>query len=212
MSKQKIVIFTAISLILLFMVGGYVYKNQQSAQFSSIAQKNSEAFVREHSLTIGNKDAKVHIVEFFDPACETCADFYPFIKDIMKKNEGNIKLTLRYAPFHQGSDHVVKMLEAARKQGKFHETLEMIFATQSSWASHHKPNPELLWKYLAKLGLDIDKLVLDMKDPALDTLIAQDLADAKTLGATKTPSYFVNTKPLEKFGYKPLKELIYSEL
>jgi len=57
----------------------------------------------------------------------------------------------------------------------------------------------------------MDKLAQDMKKPALDKLIAQDMADAKVLGASKTPSYFVNGKPLQTFGYEPLKKLIYSE-
>ncbi len=212
MSKQKLVIFTALVLIAFFTLAGKLYKNYQMDEFSAMAKEKSELFERPYSYSIGNKDAKVHLVEFFDPACETCAQFHPLVKDIMKKNEGKIRLTLRYAPYHQGSDQVVKMLEAARKQGKFNETLEMMFATQKYWASHHKPNPQVLWQFLPKLGLDIDRLIKDMKDPAMDKLVAQELADAKELGATKTPSYFVNGKPLQKFGYEQLKELIYSEL
>ncbi len=212
MSKQKLVIFTAIGLIAFFMIAGMLYKNYQMEEFSAMSKERAELFERPYSWSIGNKDAKVHLVEFFDPACETCAQFHPLVKDIMKKNEGKIRLTLRYAPYHQGSAQVVKMLEAARKQGKFTETLEMMFATQKYWASHHKPNPQILWQFLPKLGLDIDKLIKDMKDPAMDKLVAQDLADAKVLGATKTPSYFVNGKPLQQFGYEQLKELIYSEL
>ena len=212
MSKQKLVIFTAIGLIAFFMIAGTLYKNYQMNEFSEMAKEKSELFERPYSWSVGNKDAKVHLVEFFDPACETCAQFHPLVKDIMKKNEGKIRLTLRYAPYHQGSAQVVKMLEAARKQGKFNETLEMMFATQKYWASHHKPNPQVLWQFLPKLGLDTDRLIKDMKDPAMDKLVAQELADAKALGATKTPSYFVNGKPLQKFGYEQLKELIYSEL
>lgn len=211
-SQQKLVIFSAIGLILFFMIAGYAYKNYQSNEVSNKAKENALLLERPYSYSIGNKDAKVHIVEFFDPACETCAQFKPLVDKIMKDNEGKIRLTLRYAPYHTGSDHVVKMLEAARKQGKFEETLEMMFLTQRYWASHHKPNPQVLWQFLPKIGLDIDKLVIDMKDPSLDKLIAQDLADAKILGANKTPSYFVNGKPLQRFGYEELKELIYSEL
>ena len=212
MKKQKLIIFTAIGLIAFFMIAGVLYKNYQTNELTSMSKEKAELFERPYSWSVGNKDAKVHLVEFFDPACETCAQFYPLVKEIMKKNEGKIRLTLRYAPYHQGSDQVVKMLEAARKQGKFTQTLEMMFATQKYWASHHKPNPQILWQFLPKLGLDIDRLVKDMKDPAMDKLIAQELADAKALGATKTPSYFVNGKPLQKFGYEQLKDLIYSEL
>ena len=212
MKKQKIVIFTAIGMILFFMLAGYFYKNQQSAEYANMAKENASVFQRDYSMTIGNKDAKVHLVEFFDPACETCGDFYPLVKNIMKKNEGKIRLTLRYAPFHEGSDYVVKMLESARKQGKYWETLEMMFATQEYWTSNHKANPQVLWQFFPNLGLDIDQMVIDMKNPELDKIIAQDLADAKKLGANKTPSYFVNGKPLQKFGYEQLKDLIYSEL
>ncbi len=121
-------------------------------------------------------------------------------------------MTLRYAPFHKGSSYVVKILEAARRQGMFDETLEMIFQKQMSWATHSGPNTKVLWKLLSGIGLDIDRMLKDMKDPELDKIISQDLADAKVLGADKTPSYYVNGKPLQKFGYEQLKKLIYSEL
>jgi len=52
----------------------------------------------------------------------------------------------------------------------------------------------------------------DMKKPEIDAIIKQDIADSKTLGVTKTPQFFVNGKPLIKFGYKELQELIESEL
>ncbi|NKQ41229.1 MAG: thioredoxin domain-containing protein [Sulfurovum sp.] len=161
---------------------------------------------------MGNPDAKVHIVEFFDPACETCAQFHPFVKNILKENKGKIKLTLRYATFHEGSEYIVKILEAAKKQGKYLETLDLAFQTQSHWAIHHKANPEIFWRFLPKIGLDMKKLAKDVMDPKLDKLIAQDMKDAKALGANKTPSYFVNGKPLQKFGYQELKDLINSEL
>ena len=212
MSKQKLVIFTAIGLIVFFMIAGTLYKNYQMEELTAMSKEKAELFERPYSWSIGNKDAKVHLVEFFDPACETCAQFHPLVKDIMKQNEGKIRLTLRYAPYHPGSDQVVKMIEAARKQGKFNETLEMFFATQQYWTKNHQANPEIAWKLLGKLGLDFDKFIVDIKSPELDKLIAQDLADAKALGATKTPSYFVNGKPLQQFGYEQLKELIYSEL
>lgn len=212
MNSTKIVIVSTIALILFFIFSGYIYKNQHSTQITNKVKENASLLEREHSISIGNKDAKVHLVEFFDPACGTCAQFYPLVEKIMEENEGNIRLTLRYAPYHEGSEHVVKMLEAARKQGKFWEMLEMIFTKQPYWASHHKPNSQVLWQFMPQLGINIDKMVIDMKNPELNKIIAQDLADAKILGATKTPTYFVNAKPLEKFGYEQLKDLINSEL
>ncbi len=212
MKKQTLLVSTAITLILIFAVAAYVYKDNQSTKISEKVNKNASLLVRDHSITIGNKDAKVHLVEFFDPACETCAKFYPLVKKIMKEHEGNIKLTLRYVTFHEGADHIVRILEAARVQGKFWETLELAFKSQSYWAIHHKAHPEILWKYLPSIGLDMEQMSKDVMNPKTNEIIAQDMADAKILGAKKTPSFFVNGKLLQKFGLQELKDLINSEL
>jgi protein-disulfide isomerase len=42
--------------------------------------------------------------------------------------------------------------------------------------------------------------------------VQQDLEDAKNLQVNKTPGFFVNGKPLVKFGYKQLQELVESEI
>jgi protein-disulfide isomerase len=180
--------------------------------YDFMAQNNSSTFVRDHSMTLGSDDAKVYLVEFMDPACETCAAFSPYVKQMMKNNPGKIKLVLRYAPFHDGAEYFVKILEAARKQGKYWETLDVMFKSQASWASHHNPQPKKIWQFLPKAGLDLAKIRKDMNDPAFVKLIEQDLADAKTLNVKKTPGYFVNGKPLKTFGYKQLYKLIESEI
>src|SRR3972149_621739 len=139
MKKQYIVLLSGILLILTFALGGYFYKNQQSKKISFMAKENASTFVREYSPTLGNDDAKVYIVEFLDPACETCSAFYPYVKNLMGANPGKIKLVIRYAPFHDGSDYFVKILEAAKRQGKYWETLEVMLQSQSYWASQHNP-------------------------------------------------------------------------
>lgn len=213
MKNQKIVILSVIGLILLFIIGGYAYKKNEADKMAAIAKERAVLFQRDYSLVIGNPDAKVQLVEFFDPACGTCASFHPLVKDIMKKNEGNIKLVLRYAPFHPGSDYAVKMLEGAREQGLFMETLEMMFATQQYWQVNHSANLDALWSILYKVkGLDMEKLAKSIRNPKFDKIIEQDLADGKVLNATKTPSYYVNGKPLQTFGLQQLKDLINSEL
>ena len=210
--KKQIVIFSGISLILLFVLGGYLYKNQQAKKLGFLAQEHAEIFVRQHSPTRGSDEAKVYLVEFMDPACETCSAFYPYVKKLMADNPGKIKLVLRYAPFHDGADYFVKILEAAKKQGKYWETLEVMYQSQPYWASHHNPQPELIWRFLPSAGLDLDKLKNDMNDTAIGQIIAQDLADAKTLNVTKTPGFFVNGKPLVTFGDVQLRQLLEAEI
>ena len=199
-------------LVLAFVIGGNYYKDQQSEKYGFLAQKNAELFVRDHSQMLGSDDAKVYLVEFMDPACETCAAFAPFIKQIMAANPGKIKLVIRYAPFHDGADNFVKILEAARMQGKYWETLDVMFKSQNVWASHHNYQPEKLWGFLPRAGVDVEQIRKDMHDPAIAKIIAQDMADLKALNVQKTPGYFVNGKPLQSFGYQQLHQLIQSEL
>jgi len=212
MKKQNIVLISAVCLLVVFVVGSYLYKTRQSEKLGFMAKENVSTFVRDYSITKGSDDAKVYIVEFFDPACETCRVFYPLVKNLMAVNQGKIKLVARYAPFHAGSDYVVKMLEAARKQGKYWETLEVMFNSQPYWASHHNPQPQLLWQFLPQAGLNMEQLENDMNDPEIAKRIEQDLADAKTLNVRKTPEFFVNGKPLPSFGYDQLKALLETEI
>jgi len=213
MQNKKVVIISLIVLILVFLSAGYFYKDNQSKQLTLNTKQNSSALVRESSFILGEKNAKVELVEFFDPACETCAQMHPHVKDIMKKNKGNIKFVLRYAPFHKGSVNVVMMLEATKEQGKFLETLELLFATQKFWTVHHEVDLNKTWGILSNSKLlDMDKLAEDMKNPKIIEIVKQDIEDGKALKANKTPAYYVNGKPLQVFGLQNLIDLIDSQL
>lgn len=58
------------------------------------------------------------------------------------------------------------------------------------------------------IGLDFARMRADMMAPEIAGVIAQDLADTRTLNVTKTPEFFVNGKPLPSFGYAQLKALV----
>ena len=212
MKKQYLVVTASALLIAVFASASYLYNSQKTDEASATAQKNTESLVRDYSPTMGDKNAKVTIVEFFDPACGTCKNFYPFVKHLMKANPGKIKLVMRYTPLHQGSDEVVKILEAARLQNKFWEALEETYATQSAWAINHMAHPDKLWVILSYSGLDIEKAKQDVLTPIVTQHVQQDIADAKQLQVSRTPGFFVNGKPLINFGYEQLQELVESEI
>jgi protein-disulfide isomerase len=212
MKKYLIFGLACLALISVFVFSGSYYKEKQAEKYSFLAQKNAALFVREHSPVLGSDDARVYLVEFMDPACETCAAFSPIVKQMMNSNPGRIKLVLRYAPFHDGADYFVKILEAAGKQGRYWETLEVMYKSQPYWASHHDPQPEKIWQFLPQAGLDLERIRKDMNDPAIAGIIARDLADAKTLDVRKTPGFFVNGKPLQVFGAQQLWQLLQAEI
>ena len=211
--KQKTIFIGAILLLgLAFFFGMRMYDSQQSEQAAQTVTQNQEALVRFHSPSQGPANAPVHIVEFLDPACEGCRAFYPFVKELMAAYPDNIRLTVRYAPFHRGSDDFVKVLEASRKQGKYWQTLEALFAHQPVWTRDHVAVLELAWPVLETVGLDLAKLKQDMQSPEIKKILEQDFADLKALNVTKTPEFFVNGRPLPSFGPEPLQRLVEEEL
>lgn len=218
--SRKALLWTSVSFLLAaFVLGALVYHSKpepQEAQAPKAADRpvvtDPSALVRFHSPSFGDAGAKVHIVEFFDPACETCREFYPFVKQLMDSNPGRIRLTLRYTPFHKGSDEVVRLLEAARRQGKYRETLDTLLAAQQQWAINHVAHPDLAVQAVQRVGLQPDRLKADMASPELDKLIQQDMRDAVTLNVTKTPEFFVNGRPLPRFGFDELQALVQQAL
>ena len=197
-----------------FILAAFIYNNQRAEKLASIEKASpvDNAFVRGYAQRLGPRDAKVTLVEFFDPGCESCAAMSPHVKAILDAHPGQVQLVLRYNPLHQGADTAVKMLEAARKQGKYWEALQLMFDTQSQWASHHHPAPEKLLEFLPSLGLDMTRLELEMQGMDIAHILQQDIADAKKLGVRKTPTFFVNGKPLTRFGLPQLQALVASEV
>ncbi len=207
-----IVITTVIFFLVLFIVTSTIYNNKKNEELNSASQENIENLQRDYSPIIGPVDAKVTIVEFFDPACGTCSAFYPFVKKLMKDNPDKVNLVLRYLPLHQNSDVIVSIFEAARLQNRFLETLERAYETREAWIEHHVSRPEKLWQQLGGLGLDMVKLNNDVQSEEIARRVQLDILDAKQLNVSKTPGFFVNGKPLVHFGYQQLQELVESEV
>lgn len=213
MNTKKITVIGLVAIVaLLFFLGMNAYqKRVQSAQDVQVRTEQSR-LVRMHSPVFGPQAAPVTIVEFFDPACETCRAFYPLVKDLMAKYPSEVKLVIRYAPFHQGSDQVVKLLEAAKAQGKYQTVLEAVLAAQPTWADHGQPNIETAFKVAEQAGLDLAKARQDIEKPGMQSLLQQDIEDLTALQVTKTPTFFVNGRSLPSFGPDQLTALVAEEV
>lgn len=170
------------------------------------------ALMRFHSPVIGAQSAPVTIVEFFDPACEACRAFYPFVKQILEEHSGQVRLVLRYLPLHEGSDEAVRILETARLQGLFEPVLHALLERQPDWAQHGAPNLELAWQLAGQAGLDLDRARRDADRPQIAEVLRQDMADARAAGLRGTPSFFVNGQPLREFGPEGLDEQVKAAL
>jgi protein-disulfide isomerase len=191
-------------------VGGGValFGRGASQADEDLAMAQRPGLASPHAPSLGDATAKVHIVEFLDPACETCAVFYPLIKQVMADNPGKIRLSLRHVPLHKGADYVVALLEASRKQGKYWPTLEALLKGQERWVVRHVVQPQQALEVLNAVGLNWDQLSADMGAPEVVQRMAQDRADATLLDVKQTPEYFVNGRQMDSFGRQQLLDLV----
>ncbi|WP_439587110.1 DsbA family protein [Hydrogenophaga sp.] len=213
MMSRKLTVFLLLGVVLVaFALGAYNYQRRvQNSQMEKVSQQEAR-LVRMHSPVLGPRDAPVTLVEFFDPACETCRAFYPIVKDLMDQYPKELRLVIRYAPFHQGSDLVVKLLEAARMQDKYLPVLEAVLDAQPQWADHGQPNVVLAVKAAAEAGLNVERAMEDVQKPEIDALLRQDVEDLTALEVTRTPTFFVNGRGLPSFGREQLAALVAEEV
>jgi len=205
MKNKAMLIFGA---VVITIVAALAFNTSQSTNAPATAAMEGNTSERSYSPSIGLDNAPVTIVEFFDPACEACKAFYPFVKEILTRHPNDVRLVFRYAAFHEGSDTVIQMLEAARLQKIFQPVLEALLKDQNQWASHHNPNIDRAWELAQTAGLDVQQTREAIKSGKFDSLLKQENADIRALKVSQTPTFFVNKKPLESFGPDQLYTLV----
>jgi protein-disulfide isomerase len=210
--RTSFLIVAVVALLLAVVAGILLYKREPAPTAVSGGGAEQSALASAHSPMLGDASAKVHVVEFLDPACETCATFFPLVKQVMAENPGKIHLSVRHVAFHNGSDYVVRLLEASRKQDRYWQTLEALLTSQHQWAPDHTVQPDRVGPVIAGVGLDMEQLMADMNSPEVAQRVEQDRNDAIVMKVTATPEYFVNGRPLPSFGEQQLLDLLGEEL
>lgn len=226
MSKEikNLGIIGLVVVIAVIVVSYYYQKSTPTAKApvssSNSTNKATGELIRPDSPSLGPADAKVTLVEFYDPECETCAVYGPIVKKILKENDGKIRLVARYMPLHPNSITAANFLEAAGEEGKYWQAMEMLFQKQGEWGTKHDAPPsasapsinQLFEKYAMELGLDLNKVNSVIKENRYGAKIERDKKDGQGLGVRRTPTFFVNGRELVRFGEPELRALIDEEL
>jgi protein-disulfide isomerase len=178
----------------------------------ALSPESAARLVRDHSPVVGPAQAPVTIVEFLDPACEGCAAFSPIVKQIQLLYPNEVRVVVRFAAFHQGSDQAIRLLVAAQQQKKFESTLDALFERQQEWASHHAPNVAQAWEIAGASGVDLERARRDAKSAQADNVLNVDAGDIVALKVVQTPTFFVNGRSLTTFGPNQLMELVKQEV
>jgi protein-disulfide isomerase len=148
----------------------------------------------------GPKVAKVTIAEFSDFQCPFCKRVEPTVKEILQKYPNDVAIVFinQPLPFHEHAMEAAQAFQAAHRQGK-------------AWPMHDKMydnNTALeranLEKYAQDIGLNMSKFKKDMDDPKIKEEIAEHQKLATSVGASGTPTFFINGRQI--VGAQPFPE------
>ena len=210
--NRRTLILGASALGLAAFAGGAAYINRQraaeaaaQAALAAAAPAADETLlIRPYSPILGPADAKATLVEFFDPSCEACRAFHPMLKDMRSQFPDDLRIVMRYAAFHDGSDEAVRILEAARRQDLFEPVLNALLENQPNWALHGSPQMEIAWQAAGSAGMDLTRGQADGLDPAMAGVLAQEAKDIEALGVRQTPTFFLNGRRLDNVSFDSL--------
>lgn len=142
---------------------------------------------------LGDKNAKVTIIEFSDYECPFCARFatqtLPQIKDQYVKT-GKVKIVFRDFPlsFHANAQKAAEAAECADDQGKYWEYHDKLFANTQSL------DVTSLKQYAKDLGLDATKFNSCLDTGKYTAEVKKDFSDGQAVGISGTPSFVINGK------------------
>ncbi len=151
---------------------------------------------------VGNPDAPITMVEFFDYNCGYCKAANPWVFDKIDSKRGDVKVIFKEYPVLAQSSHLASTAAlAARKQGKYRE---MHLALIKS----HDLSPETIDKIATSIGLNLDKLHTDMKSADIAAHIDRVLREGQEADVQGTPGFFINGQFLNGYNEAKLDEMI----
>jgi protein-disulfide isomerase len=156
----------------------------------------------------GSQNAPVVLVEFADYECPYCQKVNPQIQQLKKEYGDNLTVIFKDfpLPMHHGSEKAAEASRCAGEQGKFWEYHDVLFYSRLI-------EVDALKEHARVLKLDGDRFDTCLDSGKEAAAVKQDLDEAKSLGLTGTPSFFVNGHFFSGVvDYAALKDIVNQQL
>ena len=165
-------------------------REEAAAQERAVAKisENMAYLTRADAPSIGNSDADVTVVEFFDYNCGYCKRAVPDIQALIK-DDTNVRVVFKEMPIlGPTSRTAAQWALAANKQGKY-------FDYHVALMEHRGPKEEKQLAELAeKIGLDVDQIKKDIESGTIDGELNKVTEVGREIGVTGTPAFIVGDK------------------
>ncbi|MFI8399286.1 MULTISPECIES: DsbA family protein [unclassified Streptomyces] len=167
-----------------------------------------EAYARRDAsdgLALGRADAPVVLIEYADFKCGYCGKFARDTEPVLVEKyvkDGTLRIEWRNFPiFGEESEAVARAAWAAGQQGRFWEFHRAAYAEGAKEQGFGKDRLAALAK---EAGVpDAARFAKDTEGQAARAAVRKDQDQGYALGATSTPSFLVNGRPIA--GAQPLE-------
>ncbi|OUJ05520.1 membrane protein [Acetobacter malorum] len=141
-------------------------------------------------VVLGNKNGKLEVVEFYDPRCQYCRKVLGDV-DHLIGSEPDLRLVEKVIPV-LGPNSVIdaEAIMAAGLQGKYVPFQKALMTDSSA------PSLDRIRRLAQNVGLDADRLLKDMKSPAVTTALSKNLELAKAIDLEGTPTFIIGDREI----------------
>lgn len=142
------------------------------------------------AFVTGPADAKKTVVEFFDYNCVHCRRTFPVVEKYYKDHKGDTRFAFIELPiFGEASNNAARSALAARRQPDKYVAFHFALMGESG-----EIGPNETVDAAKKAGLDLNRLMADLKDPENDRIMTGAHALAQRIKLTGTPLFIVDGK------------------
>ncbi len=159
--------------------------SQQQQNHGAIAAHMDQLVNTRRDPFIGNPDASVTVVEFFDYQCPYCKRMAQDLAKIAAEDP-DVKIIFKEFPvFGRESTLATRAALASARQGKYADFHLAIMGLRGA------PSENAIFRIASRLGMDLDRLRRDMQSPSIETQIQTNLQLARQVGVRGTPAFIV---------------------
>ena len=148
-------------------------------------------------VTFGDEKAPVTIVEYSDFQCPACAGASEYVKAVLKKYDGKVKLVYKHFPlsFHKMAEPAAAYFEAVamedhEKARQFHDHIFRDFHEKYAKLKNKAVIETKLQELTKTVGADLNKVKANLA--SAKKIVDQDKAEGARLRVRGTPSFFIN--------------------
>lgn len=185
-----------VAILIIGLISFLVVNKSNKSNLTIIGEPSS---VQPIDNILGNKNAKIVIVEYGDYQCPSCKAWQPKVEELKAKTGEDIALIFRNFPIttaHKNALAASRAAEASALQNKFWEMNSILYRNQNEWGSLDSPE-SIFEQYASQLNLNVDQFKNDYKSSKVLDKINIDRDMATKQGVEATPSFFLNGKKLD---------------